>query len=216
MFQTWTSLFRYLNAKLTLSLLAVTLPSADNLCKQFEPRSGQMFQTVWHSDSVLDRIFWKRSFWKIKKKWTFSKDSKSADDNKRNINYPVCKESKFSRANDISVAKHTHLVLPRLAPEKTGYLATCFIFQYNAISLHKPLESQFLFFINYGPSWHLCLSLNLCLLVSSAQNPFKQFVPRSTLFDTDSVLEIIFRKENDLEKISRRQKSLKPMQTVWT
>ena len=64
------------------------LSSADNLCKQFWPRSGptehcscsvpKLFDTL--SDSDPERIFWKKELWK-----------KSADDNKSRKNYKACK-----------------------------------------------------------------------------------------------------------------------------
>ena len=63
--------------------------SADNLCKQFVPRSGQSkclgliwIQTVLHPDGILKRIFQKSWFWKI------------ADDKKSMKNYPECEEIK--------------------------------------------------------------------------------------------------------------------------
>ena len=49
--------------------LCLLVPSADNLCKQFGPRSGPT-KNVWHSDSVPERIFWK-------KKWFFEKNQQA-------------------------------------------------------------------------------------------------------------------------------------------
>ena len=45
-----------LSVILALSLIVVTLPSADNLCKQF----GPWIQTFWQSESVPEKYFQKK------------------------------------------------------------------------------------------------------------------------------------------------------------
>ena len=64
----------YLWEHLSITLYLLVL-SADNFCKQIG------IQTVWHSDSIIDRIFHKSWFWE-----------KSADDKISMKNYPACKE----------------------------------------------------------------------------------------------------------------------------
>ena len=74
-------------------MLGWLLSSADNLCKQFRPRSGPTFcqswsvvisvHTVWHSDSVHERNSWKSYIWK----WLA--------DNNKSKNYPVYKELEY-------------------------------------------------------------------------------------------------------------------------
>ena len=68
---------------LTNALLVANLSSADNLCKQFESRSGPTFdilsgliwiKTAWHSDSVHERIFQKKII--LKKGLWLSADDK--------------------------------------------------------------------------------------------------------------------------------------------
>ena len=68
-FHSWEydlELFIVLIVFFTLCLPAETLSSADYLCKQFGPRSGptawSWTQTVWHSDSLPERIFEKVNF----------------------------------------------------------------------------------------------------------------------------------------------------------
>ena len=70
--------------------------SADNLFKQFGPRSSPTkcrgliwIQSVWHSNGILERIFWKNLFWKKK----ISRRRKIMKQN------PACKELRVSFTN---------------------------------------------------------------------------------------------------------------------
>ena len=49
--------------------LCLQMISDDDFCKQFGPRSGPSHWskfTVWHSNCIPERIFWKSSFWEKK------------------------------------------------------------------------------------------------------------------------------------------------------
>ena len=74
---------------ITLSSKLRLLLSADNLCKQFGPRSGLAVCPSWSVSKLFDSlmVFQKNFFEKLFKK----KKKKSADNNKSMKNYPACK-----------------------------------------------------------------------------------------------------------------------------